>query len=184
MAWRRAATIRFMHRDGPPLLNRFLSMMARPRPCDSPTRNTLGALSESTSVNGSKSKRGLYRHWYQISTSPDTFWVFLSSCKSSKHHRRTAALFGSSTQPFKSMTQDPMKSRAVTASQSPTVTLSWQSPASSTEQGLAKASFHVGFSVFFFTVVSALTLPSSKVTTGSLVPLPIMLLSFTANRLA
>jgi hypothetical protein len=58
----------------------------KPRPWDSPTRSTLGALSDSTSVNGSKSKRGLYRHWYQISTSPDTFWVFLSSWKSNKHH--------------------------------------------------------------------------------------------------
>ena len=58
--------------DDPPLLNRFLSMTARPRPCDSPTRNTFGALSDSTSAKGSKSNRGLYRHWYQISTSPET----------------------------------------------------------------------------------------------------------------
>ena len=66
-------------------------MMAKPRPWDSPTRSTLGALSLLTSVNGSKSKRGLYRHWYQISTSPDTFCVFLSSCKSNRHHFRQAA---------------------------------------------------------------------------------------------
>ena len=69
-------------------------MMARPRPSTARLVITLGALSEFDIRERLKVAKRDYSVIAATGTrshfSPDTFWVFLSSCKSSKHHFRQA----------------------------------------------------------------------------------------------